>query len=417
MNKDKRILLLSSRYGISNSANSICVKNIAREFQKRGYDVFVLTSSGCEEEQEYELDGVKVFALKQALYSKLLNEYSGDAKLDKKVSFYLYSILRRLLNFFIYPNVSPIRSRKIYLKAKEIISENKIKIVISTYRPYENIYTVLKLSKEVNFQLLLFDFQLDLLAESNQRAGFIKRVLNHRATKVIKQEIMHLDGLILPESARRDYTEKNNVFFSGFPVFIPDTNAGMSEFKYDTNYINIVYIGSLSIENRNPQCAFNLIKKLNEISERKYLIHVWGNIDSAINKMISQSSFVIYHGLIDNIYTMDLLERADLLLNISNEQTYNMLPSKIFQEFASMRPIINFVKNEADMSLPFFINYKFVVNIYERDAKSVDIKALNYKFQKLISEEISRPDELLRKYTPKYFVDIIERIVNGREKK
>ena len=130
--KDKNVLLLSSRYGISNSANAICVKNIATELQSRGYTVVVLTSSGNNNDEEFVNDGVKVYALKQAWYSKLLNEQMQNNLMINRIWFKLISFFRRIINIFLYPNVSPFRSKRVLKKAIHIVQSHDISTVIST---------------------------------------------------------------------------------------------------------------------------------------------------------------------------------------------------------------------------------------------------------------------------------------------
>lgn len=407
--KEKNVLLLSSRYGISNSANAICVKNIATELQSRGYTVVVLTSSGNNNDEEFVNDGVKVYALKQAWYSKLLNEQMQNNLMINRIWFKFISFFRRIINIFLYPNVSPFRAKRVLKKAIHIVQSHDISTVISTYRPFENVYTAIRLSKKFGSELTIFDFQLDVLFESNVKSSLLKKILKAKTKNVIITETKRLKRVVLPESAESLYRGTPRICFAGFPVYVPDASKEVSSFEYDRSFINISYIGSLSIENRNPKNAFSFISKVNERISRKCRIHIWGNIDTAIKNIIDRYDFVMYHGLIDNKFVMDLLERSDFLLNISNEVTYNMLPSKIFQEFAAKRPIINFVKNRADMSVPFFVKFGYAINIYEEDMDKLNIDEIANRIIRLEKQPISAPSEMLTKYTPSYFVDMIER--------
>lgn len=407
--KEKTVLLLSSRYGISNSANAVCAKNIANEFKSRGYKVVVLTSSGNNNDVEFVEDGVKVYAIRQSWYSKLLSEQNSNKSRISKLLFRIVSLFRRGINIFLYPNVAPIRSTKVLNKAMQIIKLHGVSVVISTYRPYENIYSAINISKALGDTVSVFDFQLDVLFEANLKSSFIKTILRSKANRTIIKETRYLKRVILPESAESIYNGKHGICFAGFPVYVPNLAKKESQFEYDKKFINITYIGSLSIENRNPLNAFMFIAKINEHIIQKCLIHLWGNINTELRTIIDRYDFVVYHGMIDNEYTMDLLQKSDYLLNISNQMTYSMLPSKIFQEFAAKRPIINFIKNRADVSITFFDKYGYSINIYEEDIDKLDIDKIANRITELKGQKISIPSDLLAKYTPSYFVDIIER--------
>ena len=107
---------------------------------------------------------------------------------------------------------------------------------------------------------------------------------------------------------------------------------------------------------------------------------------------------------------MNLLKRADLLLNITNKNTINMLPSKIFQLFAAQKPILNFVKNRNDCSLPYFKKSMVTFNIYEDTEISEQEFGVLQFIDGIDRSNIKVNEELLYKCTPKHLINIIEGI-------
>lgn len=71
----------------------------------------------------------------------------------------------------------------------------------------------------------------------------------------------------------------------------------------------------------------------------------------------------------DSWMVMDILEKSDILLNISNKQSYSAVPSKIFQMFSIRKPIINVVRHPKDFAKKYFDIYPSVFTIEEYNDK------------------------------------------------
>lgn len=409
----KKILILGSSYGNESSANGICMKNISLEFKNRGYQVFVISDSDTNEDGVSYSSEATIYSLKQPWFSHILKSKEKNISKCMKLLYSIISILRHLLLIPLYPNVSPIRSHRVYKVAEELIRSNDIDTVIATYRPFESIYTALKLKKKHGNCLNVIDFHLDILTEPNTSNSIIRKFQINRSNKVVKREVQILDKLILPESMRKCTIEKENIDFTDFPVYVPEQKIETADFEYDTHYSNIAYIGTLNTANRDPSYAVSFLEMINKEVEKPFMIHIWGNVEPVILGEMAKHSCVKYHGLVEHQYVMDLLKKADFLLNVTNQNTVNMLPSKIFQLFAAQKPILNFVKNRHDCSLPYFDKYGYTVNIYE-DSDQVDqLKIVEQFIMENMYVDIPLHDDLLKKSTPGFFVDMIERSTNN----
>ena len=140
------------------------------------------------------------------------------------------------------------------------------------------------------------------------------------------------------------------------------------------------------------------------------MLHIWGFVRESVTleKLKAYSIFVTYHGMIDPSEVMDILQKSDILLNISNKVSYNAVPSKIFQLFSTKKPIINIIRHREDYAKRYFEKYPsvFFIEEYLNDADSMKMaKYIDNSYGKAV--EIS--DSLYESSTPRYISDLIIR--------
>ena len=219
--------------------------------------------------------------------------------------------------------------------------------------------------------------------------------------------------MIVPDNSSKFYPVIEKVHYCGFPVYIGEGLEQYLATNFRKDEYNIAYIGTLDVNNRNPSYAIQFVDKIRYKTSMPIRLYVWGKMDQEILNTFEKFDWISYNGLIDSKYSYDVLRQADLLLNITNQNTYNMLPSKVIQLCASQRPILNFVKNRADCSLSYFNQYRYCMNIYE-DREIEDQISGTFAFvQASKSMVIDFPTELVKKSTPEYFVEQVEKITNG----
>lgn len=336
-------LILTSNYDLPTDANGLCVRNLVDEIENRG-DTAIVISECLKCSRKYE-QNQNTYYLVAPILKRMLSK-SGN-----EIGKTIIRLGHSFFAFFCYPNVSPIRSYKEFKLACEIIDNKNIDVVVGSYRPFESIYTALKLKKKYSDSLFIVAHHLDLLLNPGNK-GVLERYKEYRASKVFSTEIDRLDLIILPTTEGNKYPY-DNVITAGFPVITNQGNEKYYKNVFDPNYINVTYIGSLDQKNRNPKNVLSLIALLNQYGQNVRL-HIWGKIsDSTTQQMIDEDQFTYYHGFVDNKYIKDIYNNSDYLINISNRITYNMLPSKIFNMFVSNKKIIHYIFNELDVSVPY----------------------------------------------------------------
>lgn len=393
-----KILLFASGYKYSGSANGVCARNLVREFIHQGHEVFVIAVPHEKESNMEEIDGAKVWFVKDELQTRIL-WYLQQHKSNMFMRGFhkIYSLFRALLVAPLYPNAARIRVHNILKLSRKIIQKYGINTVIGTCLPYDGIAAAITLKKEYGDKIKVVTYHFDILSTPNNEIGNIYRFKKQRFAEAFDKELKIVDKVFLPETARDLHQGKKNIEFIGLPVYIPGRLPKIgSQFVFSKNVYNIVYIGSLDIRNRSVQPAINWLRLLNQESKKKYVLHIWGALADADTQIIIEKNkdLVEYHGMLENSKVKAVMSEADLLLNISNLLLYKLLPSKIFTMFSTGKPIVNIVNNMEDCALPYFRKYDNVLSI---NSKCIDIMESNP--QHLIGRKVNA-DEFFIDYTP-----------------
>ena len=305
-----------------------------------------------------ESDDKVVYGVKRPLFSRFLKKYGQKGFFSCSVR-----VIRGVIAAAMFPNVSPLRAWLVFRQARQLIRQFNIDTVICVYRPFESIITGIWLKKQQD-NIRMIAYHLDALMTPNNTIPLIVSYKNHQAKKYLKQEIDLFDLLIFPKSVKSSIEQNIKICYANFPLLVLDGNEEKTDFEYDNHCINLAYIGSIDGKNRSIDYLILLIEQLQKVTDRRIQLHIWGSIGESVRNQVEQCEFAHWYGLIHNNKTFDLLKRADFVVNLSNRVTVNMVPSKIFQLFATGKPIINIVENAEDAALPFFYKNTFACNVY-----------------------------------------------------
>lgn len=363
------ILFLCGHYADGRYSNSICVNNLAECFTRQGHNVKVIAWG--EKDKPFEKgNGVEVCYVKEPQYPLYANRNLLKGGLLGFL-FRIYHLLHSILILPLYPNVFPSVARRFYKVAKDIIEKNGVDIVLATYTPYDGIWAGMKLKKKYGDNIKFVTYHLDLM-NSPDNEGVVKGLKINRGKKAFAKELEIVDKILVPENT--EIGKHPKIQEVGFPLYVKEQEVVKSSYEFPNDCINLTYIGSLSTSNRDPFLAIKAIEQLRQETGKKIIFHIWGVLgDKKCQEFVKESTCVKYHGLADNNEVASLLVKSDFLINISNSTTYKMIPSKIFQYFAIGKPIIDFVNNEKDVSLPFFEKYPaaLIIRVYNQQMDDI----------------------------------------------
>lgn len=405
------ILIVGSNYLSDTDANGVCTKNIAHELLSHGNKVSIVSESKENNAEKTVVDGVNVYKVRVPLLSLLLDK-SKKRGTFFKLFFRVVSILRYCFVVLLYPDVSPFRTQKVKKMMYQIIEEEKIDTVIGMYRPYESVKAVLLAKKRYGSKIKAITYHLDLIQSPSNKNGFIKKYKQQRGKKAIEKELGLVDLMLLPESADDVYKNRSNVKTVDFPLYVKKEFIKPVELPFDTECINISYIGSLDKDNRNPLYIIKALEQVTPETSKKIRLNIWGKLsDKETEDIVKDSEVCVYHGTVENKYVPYILSESDFVLNIGNMITYDMIPSKIFQLFASSRPIINVIRHENDFSLRYFRKYGYCINVKEYEDSSSVISDIQSFIKEHFGKKVCVSDGSFIKSTPEYLVDLINKVL------
>jgi hypothetical protein len=350
-------LILCSDYLSPSDANGICIRNVVNELNRKEDSLCIISESDTSG-LIYSKNNIYVYGVKRTWFAFFLKKYGTSGIFPKAVQ-----VFRAGFAMFLYPNVSPIRSYRVYNLAKQLIEQYKVDTIVCAYRPFESLWAGMKL-KTVFPTLHVIGYHLDLLMAANNTSAAVREYKCKKAHSFFEKERNKFDKIILPKSVMDQNYGDGNIVYADFPMFVTDYNRSQCEFTYDDTCINFSYIGSVDGSNREIIHLVSVLEGVQKIIKKSIRLNLWGNVSPYVLEYIKENSMVQYHGLVDAALTYGILRNADFVVNLSNKNTPEMIPSKIFQLFSSLTPILNVVENPLDKSLPYFARNDFACSIY-----------------------------------------------------
>ena len=138
------------------------------------------------------------------------------------------------------------------------------------------------------------------------------------------------------------YSEfSNKIYTAQFPTLLECHGEDYMPLSLCSDKTNIVFCGTVDDRYRSPEIFLRCMEKI-WTAEKNIAIHFVGINNSRLTLQYADKypDNVFIHSRIDTAHVPALLSKADILLNIGN--TYRLqVPSKIFEYFATGKPIIH----------------------------------------------------------------------------
>ena len=405
----KKILFIVSSFLPNTTANGVCVYNLAREYIQQGLQVYCITSQAAGQKTYEMIDGIHIYRIKEAWFGRFQAK-SMSRGTASKLCYKLVHVLRNICLIPLYPNVSPIRSRQVYRTALKLVETENIDTVVGSFRPYESVYTVLKLKRKFADQVTCISYYLDVLLQ-NRTMHLGSAYYRWRSIRAQRKDIRTLDRVLIPLANRNEfesiYGKHDNVRFLDFPMYVRKTENAKMDLPFRSGTLNLAYVGTLNLQDRNPSRLLELLAAVQSYVPNVRL-HIWGNAEEVKEIIEHYNSIAQYHGYVSSECVPYILQGADWVINISNKKNSNMIPSKKFQLFASGKPILNYVFNRQDASLRYFERYANTYYVYDNQVNhQLAVAELVDAFQK--KWPLVNADEVFRENTPEI---VAEKIIN-----
>ena len=333
------------------NANTKIAVNIGRSLAKLGHNITIAGFSRVKHIQgptieNTDIDNLKIahitesaFIRKQRSRADMFKDNLISKKgLTVKQANIRYAFSHPFSTAVIAFGASPLYSKDVAEFSADFLAEycdkNKTDCIIAVTDPFFTVNAVfrdkVKVPKKVIYQLDPYGLHELHKFEENEPEYFKKADII-LTTEILKDEY----------AFHKDYSSfTDKIYGIPFPSFVKSAVTQKSDFL-NKEKLNIVYCGFLNDGYRNPQKALSLFIEAAKINPN-INIHFFGYNRSSICKEYQKQypENVFIHNQVDSSVIPSILNDANILLNIGNNLKLQ-LPSKIFEYFATGKPIVH----------------------------------------------------------------------------
>ncbi len=409
------------------SANGVCVEKIARALVAQGHDVSCLAMTRYDDAGYSEIDGVKVYRIKNLWHMRLLDWCDTHASfLGVKFvhGFALWSWrIKRILLFPIWPLSAPLFAWKFYRQAKQICMSENIDCVVGVYQPFEWILAS-ALLKQSNANLKVAAYFCDCFS-GVVFPRILPKSLCYAQLKLWEHYFFDtIDALFVLKSHELYYLNllgKSINVQKLHCVDIPFLEKVFTEplkttVQSKSNFM-LVYTGNIFLPLTNPTYLLKLLEFIKGIQVN---VHIYGrnNCSELLNHHASNNlkGRLFIHQALPHAEILHLLSESDVLINLGSNNP-RQIPSKFFEYMSFGKPIISFYSYDEEPSLPYLRKYPLALLI-EEDMNKIEYNArlVEEFIQKNVDKSVpfNTVKSLFPNNTPEYTAELLMKLCNKK---
>lgn len=383
----RRVLFILKSYFSHNRPNAMCVEAVSEELQKLGVSSDILsmeTSSNVfsEDESNYVLIPNTDTLFSRA--DKLIHTPVGNSGLVKAV----------------------------YSKLKKTLSNQRYDAVIAVVYPPESAQAAVEIKKDYP-DIPLIIYEIDSCSNRYKSPkGALQRYITRRSYAWEHKIYSSADYIIHMGSHERHYSQaafepySHKSAYCDIPNFCP-LKIEQSNRKSD-NVVKLLYAGAFYPEIREPDCALELLSKVNEKTKLLLSVYTGEKYSDWLNSKLSGFDFAKRCNEVSQQELLSLIAETDILVSVGNKNL-DYLPSKTLLYMSTGKPVIHFYPDDEDVSLKYFRQYPNVYFVDERkpvtEQSVSDVNGFIKKDHAPVDFDILK--KKLIKNTPEYTAGVI----------
>lgn len=349
------ILFLCGYLNNPADANNKIAKTMAKELSLLGHKITVAGILGesyrykysnlSADNSEYSYIGITrntlVFSERDKL-GKHIDGHTGIKKLIRFIGYFFKHPFSAVMGAYCYTPFFRPKDATVAMSEflKDYTGKNNIDIVIAVTMP-EFTMTAL-FNSDISCKKALYQLDPFYLHEFNNPKYIPYR--KEFEYNCFKESCVVFTTDILKEKYSEiiDYSQfTDKIYAVDFPTLKAPVITENCPIQLPQNKTNIVFCGYIDDKIRNPHIFLSAVEKIISI-DKNIAVHFVGNQDSrTLEDFVNRYPENIFrYSSIDNKYIPALLDSADYLLNIGNTLRLQV-PSKIYEYFASCKPIIH----------------------------------------------------------------------------
>lgn len=387
-----KVLLVITPYSPLQTPNTLRWNAIAKELQKYGCDVTVLTTK--VKDSLIDIDNLSVLRtgyntlLEWLKFHKPTHDDVHSRSSTKKPTFFR-NALEKCVDLFWRNNYWPDGS-VLFLKPGKKAIDNILQTggfthVISVGTPFTCHLIALHAKKKKNELFWLMDVQDPFSISDEFRINNFKRY-KKKNIKFEKLCLAFADCVVFTNrSVEKIYKNLYEAHEEKFNVVPPLLKVEKSQSQKELNpdKIKMVYCGSFYEVVRSPKPFLKFMQFIWE-NEKTFFdnksIHIYCELNPFVKSIVKQfpdlDSIIHFHGFIDHAQAHSKNLDANFIFNFGNTTSYH-LPSKVVELLYFNKPIVNIASRSDDATAEFLENKSTLLNL------NLDTEAFQKAFTQL----------------------------------
>ncbi len=298
-------------------------------------------------------------------------------------------------------------------KIKHLVDKEKIDVAICFCYPFDKVKRLY--DADLSIRKIYYQFDPYGLHEILDIANKEQKISDE--VEVIAKS----DFILTTQVLARQYTQteqyrnySSKIVSVDFPAMVEKhIRDDENPFDFSSENTNILFCGTMDDGFRNPDYVLGTFAQVFEKdpSVKVYFLGPQQGVKVTQWAEKYPDNIFVHPGVPNNI-AVAATYKADMLLNIGNAIS-NMVPSKIFDYFATGKAIVNVQKIENAPDIEYFEKYPLQITLPEYSGEMQPEKLYEFiKENKGKHLDYSRVKDLYYTATPEYVAGIIENLLN-----
>jgi glycosyltransferase involved in cell wall biosynthesis len=363
----KKFLFLLDELPPTKSANGICAEKVMRSLSADGYDVKCILWNANDNNR------FDTYLIPDKPWNRFVSRRLESNNLFSRIALLLGRIIHRIKRYIILP-VWPVQSfstvRKFQVAAQKLIEKHGITDVIAVNYPGETLLAMKRLKKKYGDRIRTVMYPLDVTLFGVPCGGRLEKKVSRKfSAHFMRHCARYADTVLVLENSQTEFEsifstqERERFVICGIPLLESNGMIEVAENGLDQTgsekTIHCIYAGNLLGRIRSPEALFTNLDRIAYNTSRRISFDLYGQMD-AVSETILKSKIrhfdFINHGWIAEEELHGVLRKADILLNIGNEEKH-LIPSKMFKYMSYGKPILHQCLIPKDPCIPYLTTY------------------------------------------------------------
>lgn len=411
MNDKKELVVFAGDYYPYPSQNGVCLRNLLERWKDK-MNVTVIAYNQDNGDKYRTIDGINyIFINSCPMNLQNRCRYKKD-KFHKALAF-LLRLWRGVKTAIFWLRFD----RKYYYGCLEettkLSREKKIDTVLAACYPFSATYAAYQCKRRLGIDYVTYIMDVYSQAVNLRkfclfRKRYEKKDRGEELAVLRNAKMNYLsEGFVNTDVFKQVEAEGVAYEIVGFPI-IGDEEVEKEYSRKPTDDVTLFYAGTFVRGVREPDAVMDIFSR-EALKKFKVTLCTTGNCQDELLQWAKKHDNVDFRGTVNRETASDLSANSDILINVDNLNSHQ-IPSKIFEYFATGKPIVNFYTDENNNKI--FDGYPCVLHIPQKGITDADAERL-YAFCIANKGKRVSAKEVRQNYK-QYTIEYLEKLMSDK---